>query len=154
MHNKESVVDPSKANKRQAPAVKIDLELELERELAGLRLLIIEDVGMIATELRLTLELLGCRIVGVASRLKAATTLAKTSENLDGVLLDLNLAGESAYPVAEVLQDRGIPFIIMSGYDISHLQCAWVTDAYLLKPFNHEDLKKKMCTTFLPRKNS
>ena len=35
--------------------------------------------------------------------------------NLDGVTLDIKLMGEMAHPVADVLADRDIPFVFLSG---------------------------------------
>ena len=140
-------MEPRNESKQQAPA-----GLERQGELAGLRILIVEDAGVIVLELRTMLEKLDCVIAGVASRLDDATTLAQTTENLGGVLLDLNLSGESAYPVAEILHERGIPFIIMSGYDTGHIRADCADEAYLQKPFGYDDLARMMQRTFLPSK--
>jgi CheY-like chemotaxis protein len=123
-------------------------------QLAGLNILIVEDMGMIAIELGLMLDKLGCRTAGVASRLQEAANLARTIENLDGVLLDLNLSGEDSYLVAEILHERGIPLIIMSGYDSSHIRADCAQDAYLQKPFGHADLAAMMLQAFLPARTT
>ena len=143
---------PTKANNDQASEAEI--VLEAAAKLAGLRILIIEDVGMIAMELRLMLEHLNCRIAGVASRLHEATMLAQTTEHLDGVLLDLNLSGENSYPIGDILRKRGIPFIIMSGYDASHIRADFANDAHVQKPFTHHALARMMLRTFLPAKDA
>ena len=44
-----------------------------------------------------------------------ALELARSVE-VDMAVLDLNLAGEMSYPVAEVLQARGVPMIFAIGY--------------------------------------
>jgi hypothetical protein len=36
--------------------------------------------------------------------------------DLDGALLDVNIAGEPVYPVAEALAARGVPFAFTTGY--------------------------------------
>ncbi len=125
------------------------MNVDRPSELEGLRILIVEDMGMIVIALRLMLEKLGCVVTGVASRLHEAMTLALTTENLDGVLLDLNLSGESAYPIDEILHARGIPFIILSGYDTGHIRAECSGDAHLEKPVGHDDLARMMLRTFL-----
>lgn len=118
--------------------------------LADLRILIVEDVGLIAMELQSTLNQLKCRIAGVAARINEAAALAETLE-CDGALLDLNLAGQESYPVAAILERRNIPFILISGYERSHLRAKYATAALLQKPFGHDDLFAMMRRTFLQR---
>jgi CheY-like chemotaxis protein len=140
-------MEPTKETKKHVPQMSI--ELDPDDRLAGLRILIVEDMGLVAMELQLMLEKLDCHIVGVASRLSEAKELAQTTECLDGVLLDLNLSGRNSYPVAEILHERGIPFIIMSGYDTSHIRVDCASDAHLQKPFSHDDLARIMLRTFI-----
>lgn len=142
---------PAKQTNQDDPPVSI--ELDPVAQLAGLRILIVEDMGLIAHELRLTLEDLGCCIVGVAPRLDAAAELAQT-EKIDGVLLDLDLSGTESYPVADILHARGIPFIIMSGYDASTLREDCAGEPHLRKPFSHEALTELMLRTFRPAKRT
>jgi hypothetical protein len=35
---------------------------------------------------------------------------------LDAAVLDINLAGQMVFPVAEALAERGVPFLLLSGY--------------------------------------
>lgn len=119
-----------------------------ETKLAGLHILIVEDMGMVAHELRLMLDTMGCHTVGVASRLNDAINHVQTTGRLDGVLLDLNLSGQESYPVAEILHERDIPFIIMSGYDTSNTRADCANDAHLQKPFSHKELAETMHRTF------
>ncbi|MGI9014698.1 MAG: response regulator [Phycisphaerales bacterium] len=139
-------MEPTKDTKKLNPPA--STEIDPNSKLAGLHILIVEDMGMIVLELRRMLEEMGCSIVGVASRLSEAMKLAQNTEHLDGVLLDLNLASQSSYSVAEILRERGIPFIIMSGYDTVHIRADCANDAHLQKPFNQDDLAKKMLSTF------
>ncbi len=141
-------MEPTNDTKKDIPPVSI--ELDRDDRLPGLRILIVEDMGLIAHELQLMLEKMDCHIVGVASRLSEAKMLAQTTGGLDGVLLDLNLSGENSYPVVEILHERNIPFIIMSGYDTSHIRVDCATDAHLQKPFSHIELVEMMQRTFRP----
>jgi CheY-like chemotaxis protein len=58
---------------------------------------------------------LGCTVLGpfntVAKALRAALM-----EGFDLALLDVNIAGEKVYPVADALAARHIPFLFLSGY--------------------------------------
>src|SRR5690606_525651 len=102
--NRQSAMEPTKDTTGRARPVSIELDSPVN--IAGLRILIVEDMGLIALELQTMLEGMGCAVVGMASRLSEAMDLARAAERLDGVLLDLNLAGEDSYPVTEVLHDR------------------------------------------------
>ena len=56
-----------------------------------------------------------CVIVGPYAHLQDALTAAAT-ETVDLAVLDVNFAGEKVYPLAEFLAERGIPFVLLSGY--------------------------------------
>ena len=36
---------------------------------------------------------------------------------VDAAILDINLGNETSFPVAHALQERGIPFVFITGYD-------------------------------------
>jgi len=87
-------------------------------ELRGRRFLVVEDEYVIAADLATYLEELGVEVVGPASSVAEALTLLENDrEPLDGAVLDINLGSERAYPVADVLGDRGIPYVFTTGYD-------------------------------------
>ena len=65
--------------------------------------------------LEMALQDEGCVVVGPAARVAAAMELVR-NEALDGAFLDVNLAGEPVFPVAEALESRGVPFLLLSGY--------------------------------------
>ena len=83
-------------------------------ELAGRRVLVIEDEALIAMLLEDQLAELGCEIAGVAARfddaLEKATALA-----FDVAILDVNLSGKESFPIAEALRARGMPFVFATG---------------------------------------
>lgn len=120
------------------------------RMLNGLRVLVVEDVGMVAMSLKNMLQDLGCVVVATAARLHEAEELAR-HEKLDGVLLDLNLGGQYTYPVVDILRDRGIPFIIMSGYDVGKLRPDLAEAPQISKPFDPQALEPTLVHEFLDR---
>jgi CheY-like chemotaxis protein len=85
--------------------------------LQGLRILVVEDVVLVAEVICDELEYCGCTIVGPVTRLQPAVALARNEALLDGAVLDLRLDGELSFPVCAVLRERGIPFVFLTGYD-------------------------------------
>jgi CheY-like chemotaxis protein len=80
------------------------------------RVLVVEDEYLVAMDMSAYLEAAGAQVVGPASNVHAALEVVRRSE-LDGAILDVNLRGEMAYPVADALAARGIPFVFTTGYD-------------------------------------
>lgn len=77
---------------------------------------------------------LGHQVVGPAMRLEHALATA-TSEPFDFAILDINLAGKQSFPVADLLIERGIPFIFASGYGAAGLGGLYRDIDVLQKPF-------------------
>lgn len=115
--------------------------------LESLRILVVEDEMMIAMLMEDFLEEFGCTIVGPVANIEKALLLIKT-ETIDGALLDLNLGGNAAYPVADELTRRRIPFIVVSGYGDEELSGGYNGRPRLPKPFRRTDLQYIMTTTF------
>ena len=55
---------------------------------------------------------------------------------LDGALLDINLAGENCFPIADALAARGVPFMFLTGYGATVLPAPYRDVPCLPKPFN------------------
>lgn len=101
---------------------------------------------MVASALKAMLEDLGCTVVGIAPRVPEAMKFAG-HEQLDGVLLDLILAGEHALGVTEILHERNIPFIVVSGYDVQR-HPKLINEPHVPKPFNRASLEQMMLKVF------
>lgn len=89
--------------------------------LAGRRVLVVEDEYFIAEEIKQTFEASGAEVLGPVSTVQAALGLLDQTPELDGAVLDLNLRGEMAYPVADALIARGVPFVFATGYDAVYI---------------------------------
>jgi CheY-like chemotaxis protein len=112
-------------------------------ELSGLRVLVVEDEAAISLLLEDMLLDFGCEVIGPAARLAAALdTLAR--EKIDLAILDVNVAGEPIYPVAEALAERSIPFVFSTGYGSAGIRDAYRDRPVLQKPFAQNDLKQKL----------
>src|SRR3954447_5407903 len=79
------------------------------------RVLVVEDEPVAAMDVAATLRRAGGEAVGPAYRLDRALRCA-AEESFDAALLDVRLGGSQVFPVAEILEGRGVPFIFLTGY--------------------------------------
>lgn len=85
--------------------------------LTGLRILVVEDRGLIAGKIVRALEAAGCVLLGPAATLEAGfALLADAGDRPDAAVLDIDLRGELVYPLAEALQARGVPLLFVTGF--------------------------------------
>jgi CheY-like chemotaxis protein len=110
-------------------------------QLAGLRVLVVEDEMMVSMLIEDMLTDLGCTVVGPASRLDEAIELAKTSE-IDCAVLDVNLGGQPIFPLADLLRERGRPFAFATGYGDAGVRDVDRGTPVLQKPFREGDLAR------------
>lgn len=108
---------------------------------AGLRILVVEDEMLVAMLMEDMLTDLGYEVVGTASRVNKAVEMAER-ETFDVAILDLNLNGQEAYPVADALILRGIPFAFATGYGETGLREPYRNRPILQKPFQQQHLKR------------
>jgi CheY-like chemotaxis protein len=108
-------------------------------DLAGARVLVVEDEMLVSLLIEDVLIDSECIIVGPYDRVPAALEAARTLA-LDAAILDVNLAGTKVYPVAEVLAARGIPFILLSGYGPGAAPPEHASWQVCSKPFRPEQL--------------
>jgi DNA-binding response OmpR family regulator len=104
------------------------------------RILVVDDEPLISMLVEGWLKELGCEVVGPARSLQDGLDLVAHAE-LDGAILDVNLAGESSLPLANALRLKGVPVAFATG-DSGLDEDAGFTDPILLnKPFMFEDVK-------------
>ncbi|HZH28001.1 MAG TPA: response regulator [Azospirillaceae bacterium] len=104
-------------------------------------ILIVEDEALVAMIMVDVVEETGCRVVGPADGLGMAIEFARTEPKLDGAILDLNLNGTHAYPVAEILKQRGVPFVFVTGYGSNELAPPYDGHPSITKPFRIEEIE-------------
>jgi DNA-binding NtrC family response regulator len=109
--------------------------------LTGKRVLLVEDEFYIADDLDRALTSAGACVIGpFASRSKAEAAIA--SNTFDCAVIDLNLRGESAVPIAERLLSRNIPFAIATGYGSPAVPAHLSEIVRIEKPFDPRQLVK------------
>ena len=105
------------------------------------RVLIVEDEPLLALDLQDMLAELGYLVIGTATRIERALTLAEGSE-FELAILDINLAGSNSFPVADILRKRQKPFIFTTGYGADGLVDGYRGTLLLTKPFGLKELER------------
>ena len=105
--------------------------------LEGVKVLVVEDEYLVAALMEDMLASAGCVVAGPIPRLAQALDAA-SSEACDVAVLDVNLAGERVYPVADILAQRNVPFVFVTGYGV--LPGEYANRPRLCKPFKMADL--------------
>ena len=115
---------------------------------AARRILIVEDEMMIAMYLEDLVTDEGHQPVGPAMRLEQAMNMAR-DEALDAALLDVNLGDAKSFPAAEILRERGVPLLFLTGYGAGGLPDEWKDSPTLENPFEPHHLTGAL-KTLLP----
>lgn len=113
---------------------------QLNKDLVGLRILVVEDEGIVAMLVEDMLAELGCEVVGSVATLQKAIEAA-TNESFDFAMLDVNLDGQPVFPVAKILKSRQLPFLFSTGYGRVGIPSIFQDREVLSKPFAKEVLE-------------
>lgn len=104
--------------------------------------LVVEDSGLIAIGTQAMLAELGAAQVHLAANCAEAVALV-AAEPIGLVVLDMDLAGESSAPVARALRERGIPFVVATGFGAADERDPAFDPAPLVaKPFSRAELER------------
>jgi DNA-binding NtrC family response regulator len=103
------------------------------RNLGECRVLIVEDEILLAMAHEGILREAGCGQLAVAASVSDALAKVRTWRP-DVAILDLNLQGEKSFPVADVLEEAGVPFVIVSGHNPTILPARHADRPFLGKP--------------------
>jgi PAS domain S-box-containing protein len=122
------------------PAAKEPVRKTAALGVRNARVLLVEDETLLAMEVAEVLKAAGAAVLGPANTLEQALALAAT-ETIDAAVLDVNLGGASARPVARLLQTRGVPFVLVTGYEEPGIEEA---GPVLRKPVSHDDLLRAL----------
>jgi DNA-binding response OmpR family regulator len=113
-----------------------------KKPLAGQRILVAEDEGLIALELERILEDFGCEVIGPLASVDEVLEYAKRG-GFDGALLDVNLRGRQIFEILPALRKLGLRLIITSGYDdVTLFPVPFRDMPRIAKPFDEQELQR------------
>lgn len=104
------------------------------------RILIVEDDALIAMLLEDMLCELSYEVSGKATSLDEALKLAD-GLTFDAAILDVSLAGKSSLPVADLLDEKGKPYLFATGYGSLPAGMTTGNRHVLNKPYQLHQLK-------------
>jgi CheY-like chemotaxis protein len=81
------------------------------------RVLLVEDEYLLADDLRREIEAAGALVLGPVATVGEALRLLDGPDRPDAAVLDVNLGGDSVFPVARALRRLGVPFVFLTGFD-------------------------------------
>ena len=113
------------------------------------RALIVEDEFLVAMELEDLLTAMGHEVIGSVARMHEALELARDAE-IDFAVLDINIGGAQSFPVADILRERGIPFVFATGYGAAGLIDGYRHETTLRKPYDSRELARAIATILPP----
>lgn len=104
------------------------------------RVLVVEDDPVVAMVIEDTLHAMGLEVL-VDLNLVDALNEVEASP-FDAAMIDVGLRGENAWPVMVALQKRNIPFVVMSGGDLTGLAQEFPQVRMINKPVPVEMLRQ------------
>ena len=117
------------------------------------RILLVEDEALVAMMMHGVLEQLDCAVIGPCATCFEALSLLKESK-IDAAILDVNLGGETVYPVADALTRLGVPFAFATGYGRETIESRFAHVKTLEKPVGYDELRaalRDLCDAALKR---
>jgi CheY-like chemotaxis protein len=118
--------------------------------LSARRVLVVEDEMIVAWLMEDMLADLGYAVVGPAARVTQALAMID-AEAIDLAVLDVNLNGQTSYPIADALAARGVPFVFLTAYDKDRLLDGYRTFPVLQKPFHRSELGDTLAKLLTPK---
>ena len=107
--------------------------------LSNRRILVIEDEFFVGVDLVEELEREGAEAFGPVSNFNEALSLVEEKgAELDAAILDINLHGEFAFPVALALEFRRVPFVFATAHDHRSLPKRYSHIPHCQKPISPE----------------
>lgn len=117
------------------------------KKLAGARVLIVEDNFLIAEQLRRLVQDEGGEVVGPVATSQRACALIRSGP-LDGAFLDVSLQWEESTRAAQLLEERHVPFLVVSGHAREFISNRFPQVPYVSKPFCEKSLVTLASKTF------
>jgi PAS domain S-box-containing protein len=109
--------------------------------LNGNNILVVEDEALVALAVNDALVDYGWTVVGPFSVVDDAQDVVVKAP-IDAAILDVNVNGDLVYPLAELLREKGIPFVFVTGYGVESIDPRFRNIQVLHKPIERDVLKR------------
>jgi CheY-like chemotaxis protein len=109
------------------------------------RILIVEDVALLALDLERIVLDLGGVVAGTASSCGRGVEMARKLD-LDAAILDVDLRGQRSDPIADVLAKRSIPFAFLTALDTHELPDGHRHRPHMAKPCTPRQIANLLAT--------
>lgn len=114
-----------------------------------LKLVVVEDELLVRMDLEMCLRELGHKVMGVAQHsAEALDLIARLGDQIDGVLLDIKLANETARRVRRELDRRGIPYVFVTAYARADARSMGFSGPLIEKPLSSTALREAVTKYF------
>ena len=110
--------------------------------LAGLRVMVVEDEYFLADDIARVLAREGAEVLGPVPTVERARALLE--EGTDAAVLDVDLRGEPVFPIADLLAERDVRFVFISGMERRDLPERFAGRPHLHKPVSGTDIVKAL----------
>lgn len=87
-----------------------------ERSAACIHILVVEDEPLLAMDLEAVLVDAGFVVIGPAANLEDGLQRLRHGAVVDVAVLDIALHSSFSFPIADALEDRGVPFLFVSAH--------------------------------------
>lgn len=124
----------------------IEESTSVRHNFPGRRIVLVEDEPLVALMMSQLISDLGAEVLGPFGSLREA--LAADMSAVDAAVLDVNLAGELIYPLAERLERSGTPMVFLTGYDAKSVDSRFSSGSVLTKPIDEVELANCLADIF------
>lgn len=107
------------------------------------RVLVVEDEFFIAQEIADELAAANIEVLGPCPTVQKALALLDNN-HCDAAILDVSLRNENSMAVVQALNDRGIAFIVLTGFSQAQLPQEIASAPVLTKPLNAQALIREL----------
>jgi DNA-binding response OmpR family regulator len=123
-----------------------ELPVARTTSIRGKCVLLVEDEPLVALMMSQMIRDLGGEVLGPFGTL--AETAGVDFSGVDAAVLDVNVAGELVYPLAERLAVAETPLVFLTGYDAKSIDSRFSGSNILTKPIDERELAAVLASLF------
>jgi PAS domain S-box-containing protein len=111
---------------------------------SGRSVLLVEDEALVGLMMKDFLTNIGFNVVGPFGKVAEAFAAVGKEHQLQAAVLDINLRGETIYPLADELTSRGVSIVFVTGYGPEAIDRRFANVPVLQKPVDNAVLQQML----------